>query len=64
MTGNDGVQFWIETKDISNDRKLWLKAVCFEALYPEESLHTADVNWFKQNVEMLKQYIFDWEELY
>jgi hypothetical protein len=32
------------------------------ALYPEELLHTADVNWFKQNIEVLKQHIQDWEE--
>ena len=62
MTGNDGARFWVEIKDISNDLKLWLKTVCFEALYPEESLHSADLNWFRENIEMLKNHIQDWED--
>lgn len=59
---NDETHFWVETKVIHEDLDLYEKTVYFEMTYQDEALVLADIDWFEENVEMLKRHILEWED--
>lgn len=59
---NDEAHFWVETKDIHEDLDLYEKTVYFEMNCPDESLVVVDLNWFEENLDMLKRHLSEWEE--
>lgn len=58
----DGSHFWVEIGDTKTDSNLWKKTLYFKMEYPEETLIFPDRDWFKDNIEMLKGFIPNWED--